>query len=876
MKLKGFKKENSYQRARADMSFSVFDALSKIVGRTPEQLKNNMNYPTSQSQVYSQALPNFFPVASSNAQTSLLQNANYFPAVRTVDPNSGTSKPKSWLNSSFPIPLQVPQSLVNEQNTCASSSLESLRTSYNPASTSRCGWIYKKGTTPSAPETNSGALGSRAGPVGFLTQPKGIWYWDLDAAQKQIDRDTCGFVQRCEDINTVTGCAWNKQSSSAIPVNANRSVKYPNEPALNGFRENLVYEASSCPPPSSATTVGPDGTVIESPDVCSPMTDGRLSRDCIRQRVTASGCVQGGALYTALSESTNPNNYAQALESVPSYVTYQRLSSTPLMDSVVKTGQTTTAIALDNFKALYTATQNTNNRLLNAVARDLCVKKGEFDTYDFCADYTTNTTGPFILECLQKAWRAKGGLPSGRLYPTAQNKGSYDSKGTWGAVQTYIQDLANKTRSSDEKTQRQALRDFMGITREVVIPRQIGPIYGSEIYYFNRNKNEFTGRRIKTSAKGGSSLPYLNNNNTIPNSEDDLPNQTDMFEFYFVANLRPASDRRVNIAVRTDDGSYVSLNRPLTTTRRGQYTANANEFGVNWDQAPTNHTNPNCWDITQAGPNYVIGTFNEAYGQQVFNLTYKDCTGSSAFNPIPEKWVTLTQEIDAPMLSFEYQVQQNGDVIWKEFRLPMLFPSGPAGGAFKKEIDDEVGIALGNSGSITFSRLLNMQSWRTITIAFKILSGTDVGTKAVFSMGPNLSINMVNANSLQVKYGTRTMNVPGTLRGAQNTGDKTYLLVINQRSDFYNQLPNRLTVACATIDDWSAGRASMSTGSVVTHAEPSGRSLFPATDSAQIAIGGAQSAPIWVKWIHVFDQELTTDTASRDAKGAWIRAFMDS
>jgi len=362
--------------------------------------------------------------------------------------------------------VEISDSLKQQNQQCTVSDIDTLISSQNLNSKVRCGWIYKKGSPGSHPEVSKGVLGTRNGPMQFFDNPKGVYYWDLDAAKKQILKDRCSALVNCQNTGSdeFKQCAFSSSRGMGVPVDSAGKVLYPYDPSLSAPNASLVTNPKSCPAPPPPNS--PQYEYQQSRDSCTPLPNGQLSRDCMLQQITAAGCKQDGALYQSLVSSAQPNNYAAGLQQLTSYKKYQQLAKIPLLESALRDGKTSKDILMANFTELNQQSSSVNESGLNYASRDLCLKKGIMDTYNFCNELTDVSTAPFDLGCLQEAFRKAGGQPNGSMYPSLANKSKYDSLVTWKAVKEYINTLATSAFSSnDVAIQQNGLAQFLGIVR---------------------------------------------------------------------------------------------------------------------------------------------------------------------------------------------------------------------------------------------------------------------------------------------------------------------------------------------------------------------------------------------------------------------------
>lgn len=819
----------------------MFRALSEITGSTDPRSVNTSNFQNVQSYLYNKAFPNFTPVGSAQKQDFLISRG--LAPLQVINPTTRQPTQRDLMLQNYPMTLEVPQNIINKNSECASASIDQLIGSQNLEDSIRCGWIYQNGPN-GRPLVSQGALGTRDGPVTVVDQPKGKWYWSVDKAKEQIAADTCKRVTSKADMERFKEtCEWDSVKGIAVPIGTATKVR--------GSRSR---------------------------DLCDPLPNGSLSRDCILQRVSAAGCAQGGALALALTTGASPNDYGASLRNLPSFIEYQRKAASPIMDSIIRNGKTTAEIALLNFEELSDKAKP-GNTSLNAAARDLCLRKGEFAEFDFCSEYTDRTPGPFILDCLQRAWKNMGGSPKGTDYPTSQNKSQWDAL-TWGQVQNRIDTYKNQLKSDDVDTQNAALMKFLGVKRTEVLPLQIQKIQGVEVFWFNTAQGYFMGRRIHIGENPSSSTIEPN---FSTGGEVDKTGLADNIQFVTITNIRPPATTSVNLTFETDDGATIVVNRRDFVHRYGLKVTADTAFSANWHQAPTRHDNPVCWNLSATNPNYTITRWYEGGGWAHFKLFYKPCNTNQAVQKIPTSWFNLTQEPDAPMLSYEVQKSSGGGLVWSEFRLNHYTSSGISGTATVQENNTSgikgllanACINLGPRGAIVWSDNLGLNCWRTITIAFQLTSPPDTTMgRRLFDFG-TMSIQIDRNSTLA--FQTTSVSGRRVLTGNTLEQGRTYMLVITVKSSVMNEMPNILTVSCATVQDWESGRARIGDipySQVAT--TDGGRPVFNRTDFAKPIVGSisANGANANIYWVHFFDQEFTNEHCQREAKCNWARKFI--
>jgi hypothetical protein len=332
--------------------------------------------------------------------------------------------------------------------------LTSLANTVDTSSKLRCGWMYN-----TADYTRGrGALGIMKGPL--KTSASGAWMWDLNDAKKRYHTDICKNIKDCSDIGAnmyKSRCGWCTQSGKAVPIN-NNNVAYPSDLSTGCPPSNLIINSNKCP-----VAVSNDGAVITSK--CTPLENGALSRECLMQKVMDAGCSDAGTLYQALNAGSN-NDYLSNLRQQKPWTIYQQRATLPMDDTSLKYGKLTAIDALNGFNRIQEQMASPANTGLKYASRDLCLKKGELDTFDFCSELSDSTIGPFSLDCLQKVFLRAGGQKTGRQFPTNSTIAGWNGLGTWSAVKSRIQTLINNTRSSVRETQEAGMLDFYGIPLE--------------------------------------------------------------------------------------------------------------------------------------------------------------------------------------------------------------------------------------------------------------------------------------------------------------------------------------------------------------------------------------------------------------------------
>lgn len=724
---------------------------------------------------YGRQLPNLI-LSPDNPTDSTKSPNQYADTVRVFNPYTKKTETNKGDWASYLRGLDIDQDMKNKAAACrAAKSPEELAGITNYNDKVRCGWIYKAGPKGSPnPEISEGALGTTNGPLSFLQHTSGgQWFWNLMDAQQKIDKARCDCLTNCRDVGMSDfygKCGFCKGQGRGVPVKPDGSVKYPQNNLLSCAPANLVREVGSCPPPPAP---GSPAALAKAQDICSMDANGQVSRNCVLNRLLAAGCSDKGSVAVALQSGAAPDNYARALESVPAFQKYQLFATTPLNSDVLRQGKGSGQVALAEFQRLAKDSKNADETTTTgAAARDLCVKQGFFDNYDFCTELADASRAPFALECLQKEFRRQGGQPAGALYPLDTSKGNplqaeldavnadlkylrgiglgpesgnvtFDDRfarqktlssqinagntfnywntnfNTWGEVKTAIAALMAKTKSDNLSTQSLALKQSLGIQRESPALMQIDPKNGFELFFFpypghgNDDKLTFLGRRVL----GGEDFPQIPDWSTGPKFNTGF----NQMHFAIVTNLRPKQDEtNISFQVSTDDGTALSVNTDIDPIRKS--VSEPNYFSRFFAQAPSLQTNNNiCTQLAANGPNYLTLRYYDGGGASAFRLQFRNCT-SGETKTIPSYMFTLTQEPAAPYASFEV-MRRDDALFFEELRLGRgLFAATTSGNGNARVADGAslpgglIPYKLAAGARWEIKSRIAFQSLRTITI----------------------------------------------------------------------------------------------------------------------------------------------------------------
>jgi hypothetical protein len=864
----------------------MFRALAALSGGSTnsERFIDHSDFAVNQTTKFTKQYPSIFPTQNDYniKSNAVLTNASL--GLSSFDPNTRQSTTRDIDIANYATSLKVSQSMLDANQVCKVSPIDTLIGTTNYKSKVRCGWIYTKGNPGDQPIISQGYLGTSSGPLSFLPDkpPTGTWYWDLDAAKKQVLTDRCGALVSCTNVGApnYANCAYSKTKGVGVPVNANGRLLYPGDIALSAPTSSLIMDTAKCSPSPAFGTEAYN--LARSRDLCTPLENGALSRDCMLQQIKVAGCKEDGNLYQSLLNDATPDNYAAGLQNMQSFKQYQQYAKNPLLDGVVRSGKTTTDIALGSFRNVASEASKVDNTALNYAARDLCLNNKLMDTFDFCSELTQTSPSPFTLDCLQKAWRRAGGLPAGTAYPTTKNGNANKfnaSFKTWGAYIDTLNKVAANCKSSDEKLQRDSLKVFMGIERDPVLD-QIDSIPGIEVFWFNRGTNTFMGRRVSTNDPN---FPLLSTWGNVDNTK-----LSDMIEYYTLVNVRPPSDLKIRMKMTTDDGMVYVLNLPIDgNVTRGlnwqSFSSSWNSMGItsssgmiaaNYDQPPTTYTNQFCWDLKQNGPNYINGFWQETGGFSKSEIVYSSCS-SGNFQAFPSQWMTLTQEPNAPMFSWEGKADPNGNFTFTERRFPSVMDTIKSGGYTivqnrNQYLPFPALLQLTKNSSSRSIRLFEINSWRTLTLSF--IANQDSYTNAILLNFDALTITL-EGKSIVFSWQSSTLNssitVPNIIPNDKNI--PVYIMV-NMRSQYRGTYPNTLSVYVAYMNNSSYNPSAVQT-LTTTNNDP----LYSLSNSGYLTLGdinNLQTANVQIGSLRLFDYELNGEQVQIDMVNNWKMKYI--
>lgn len=678
-----------------------------------------------QALFYGSVLPNIIPTQGTSPAPKGLDKA-----VEVINPSlDKVINPTPDIEKYF-LPMNISTEYSDKQKVCETGTIDGLIGSQNPSAPVRCGWMY---TPPPAgspfPTLSKGALGTKGGPI-FPEKQYSKWFWDLEEAKKQILIDKCKALRNCADVGKdpyVDHCGYCKDIGQGVPIDSAGNPLYTGNPLTTCSPSSIVRSPNSCPPPSAIAITGA-GPSAQAGQTCVPV-GGRLPFGCLESIIESGGCSTDGALAIALGSGAKPDDYMAGVRQLKSMQLYNERSRTPFPVDVFAQGRIDTATALTEVRKLAANAKTEPERsAIGAAARDLCVRKGELDKFDFCTDINVNTPPPYNLECVRRAFMQAGGTPAGAMYPTEQNLATYyNTLPNWKAVLDYINTLVQKSKgvegfdnpdlvARDQYTQQaNALINLRGIRPEQLINR--APLnQGCEVFWFDARTNVIKNVTFEPY------FPFLG-----PWATGFIPQAgTAQFaQFVAITDIRTKKDFEMKLQVMTDDGLRMSMNRSVM----GDIVADRNGYwGLDYLQGPTTHRNKTCWSLTAARPNIMkVYWHDKGGGAHTFILTGAGCN-EPTYKQI--EGLTLTREMRGPFLMME-NTSEGG---FGDRRLSEIFNYGSFGNKSGNiRVFNDADSRMKSPGNAGYLRLLSGSSflqmnniasatWNTCTLVFRFNS----------------------------------------------------------------------------------------------------------------------------------------------------------
>lgn len=548
-----------------------------------------------------------------------------------------------------------------------------------------CGWRYNAATGLS-----QGALGTSRGPSLSQDDLKNgtQWLWDLTAAEKTISTRVCQNVPKCSQMiylrENADVCGYCKSTGTVIPV-VKGKARYSKDPNLSCPPADIITAGGNCPAEGFRGGLGEafqvskrleaftniDYNAIEECD------NSPLSRACVALAARSQGCSDKGSLIHALSSAHSGSSaaYDESLKANNAYAAYKTLSSVPITKATLADGSVSMQTALSDFANL-AKDSNNSNRKLSLAARDLCVKKGAYEEYDFCSELNESTViNAGNLSCIQKTFKISGGTERGSKYPTNAWIGKRFSDFN-ASLNSVLADVASK----DKLRNATGIQNLIGVNTvekfqgSASIPTEItlnielpanDDTRGTETVWFDWANETVVVLRCdlllaKDSARNGGKIhPHfgdweqLKRNHQFPSP--DFKAFTSAFEF------RPTVADAVTFNVVTDDGFILSKNNnPFEQMN------SADTWGSWQYQGPTAYTSPK-FNIAASTKNIFVTKWFNGGGQATSLLNVKKGAEPSFMAACDRRDLYITQEPLAPWLQYEI-CSKKGTVAFQEKR----------------------------------------------------------------------------------------------------------------------------------------------------------------------------------------------------------------
>lgn len=559
-----------------------------------------------------------------------------------------------------------------------------------------CGWRYNATT-----KLSQGALGTARGPLLSEDDLKNgnQWFWDLSAAEKTISTRICQNLTKCSQLKNLGGdadiCGYCKSTGTVIPIQKGNlgkpeKARYANDANLSCPPADIIGAGGNCPPEEGFR--GGLGEAFQvskrleaftniNYDAIEECDNSPLSRACVALAARSQGCSDKGSLLQALSSvpigGSSATAYDESLKTNNAYVAYKTLSTVPITRATLADGSVSMQTALGDFANLVKDT-NVSNRKLSLAARDLCVKKGAYEEYDFCSEMNDSTViNPSNIQCIQKSFKMSGGTEKGWAYPRitwiGRRFGDFNA-----SLSSVLADVASK----DKLRNARGIQNLVGVNTiekfqgtsaptELALPVDLpanDDTRGTETVWFDWANETVVVLRCDlllakdTSRNGGKIHPHfgdwaqLKTNHKFPSP--DFKAFTSAFEF------RPEVADAVRFNVVTDDGFILSKNKnPFEEIN------SADTWGSWQYQGPTGYTSPifNIQPAAQTTKNIFVTKWFNGGGQATCLLNIKRGAEPSFTPAQARRDLYVTQEPLAPWLQYEL-CSKKGTVGFQEKR----------------------------------------------------------------------------------------------------------------------------------------------------------------------------------------------------------------
>ena len=443
------------------------------------------------------------------------------PGLNLWSLNDALKQPDIYLHTKTDQDYR-PYFVTDPENAFTDKDLEfckkALHPNYLPARQTRsvigCGWWFHP------TQTSVGVLGNADGPVVLKNLPGGGEYiWNLKDAAEKEDFKKCKRIAKCDLIDTpgIKGvCGWCDRLGHAVPITTAGFEKYPNTKVDDACGEKLIKSEDSCPkpaPPPVTTSDGEDCGNYGSPSpdnkirhytpdecmalggnssgkeclkpqggsyswdcralnqpiaerpkpvtVCTPDAKGNLSRDCLIETALGLGLAKQGGIYKMLNTTNSPNaNEKLAIK-------YLANVGVEVPNSILGDGNIEKNAAASLYLKIYNTMASGKTERIRQSAKLLAVGTSEFDP----CTVEGSDTGPFELDCVQRAFRVAGCQPGGKAHPNAQSVTALSSM-TWNQINKKFSDLHDLTNNADPEVQDKAMDDCLGFKFSRVEPKK--------------------------------------------------------------------------------------------------------------------------------------------------------------------------------------------------------------------------------------------------------------------------------------------------------------------------------------------------------------------------------------------------------------------
>jgi hypothetical protein len=648
---------------------------------------NNLNLYRNANQA--QTIGNTNPANTSGIRDSLLAAASpaNFSLLNNTKTNKDSSDAAAAVCRSYKDVTGL-RKLMKDQ---------SDKTYYDP----RCGWRYKP-STGIFPEINQAALGTAAGPsFGQAGSPDEVgggaqWFWNLEDAEKKITSKICQNASKCKQLSMMGKyadiCGYCKTTGAIIPV-VNGAARYKNDSTFGCATKDIVTAASGACPANEGFLATPVGNATPaagkktegffqgkltdafkvregfgSLDALNNCMEMPLSRDCVIKVAQNAGCSDDGTLIQSLKSSTG--SYDSKLKSSAAFNAYT--SFVPFTNGLLQDGSVASInTALNDFGQVMANTEN-NNRKLAYSARDLCVRAGEFDNYDFCSEMNPDTIiNKDNISCIQKIWLSAGGTKQGTQQPTLA---VWNGKRMLDFLISGVTTLF-ATDSDDKNTNAGALKNLMGVnsssqgTRPGIDLPMDETTRGAETVWFDLTnvydnaampvimRCDLMLAKDRNRRNPGEVLPYFNDTNELVSKYNfAFGNGANHKAYTSAFEIRNVNRDRAVFFIGTDDGFMLSKNQnPF------QNAGNGPDWGSWRYQGPTGYISPE-YPINVGQNNTFVTKWFQGGGQSTAQF-WINTLGSAGWQPgMYSSMVYLTQEPLAPWMQYEICARPNNGV----------------------------------------------------------------------------------------------------------------------------------------------------------------------------------------------------------------------